>query len=141
MPLLAGYLGTRMAALWPIAAILAALIVAALGLAGATTPLQFFIAAPAFAMLPIAIMPIFLGCRSRIDPSGSLAGAHAAFVLVGGAVAPFAGGALSDLGGFLVNGWFVVGCAVVGAALGYPAVRQADALRRGGSLLEPATAA
>jgi predicted MFS family arabinose efflux permease len=130
MPLVAGYLGTRMAAQWPIAIILVALILAALGLAGARTPLQFYLAAPAFAMLPIAIMPIFLGCLSRMDPSGSLTGAHAAFVLIGGAIAPFAGGALSDLGGFMVNGWFVVGCVVVGTALGFPAVRQADAQRR-----------
>lgn len=139
MPLLAGFLGTRMAALGPITVILVAIVVAALGLASARTPLQFYIAAPAFAMLPIAIMPIFLGCLARMDPSGSLTGAHAAFVLIGGAIAPFVGGALSDVGGYLLNGWFVVGCVVVGAALGYPALRQADAQRRQTARLEPAT--
>jgi fucose permease len=75
-------------------------------------------------------MPIYLGALARLDPSGALTGAHPAFVLIGGAVAPFVGGALSDLGGFKVNGWFVVACVIVGAVLGYPALRQADNQRR-----------
>ena len=74
-------------------------------------------------------MPIFFGCLSRVDPTGSLAGSHAAFVLIGGATAPFAGGALSDLGGFTLNGWFVVGCVLMGAVLIYPVIRRADGLR------------
>ena len=138
MPLLAGFLGTRYPARAPIVVILIGIVVAALALAGADTPLAFFIAAPAFAMLPIAIMPIFLGCLARLDSSGSLTGAHAAFVLIGGAIAPFAGGALSDLGGFSVNGWFVVACVIVGAALGYPALKAADAQRRATLRPQPA---
>ncbi|MDG1230747.1 MAG: MFS transporter [Pseudomonadales bacterium] len=129
LPLLAGYIGTRMNALIPIALILLVVAVSAFLLASAGTPLQFFIVAPLFAVLPVAIMPIFLGCLSRVDPTGSLAGSHAAFVLIGGALAPFAGGALSDLGGFSLNGWFVIGCLVVGALLIYPVIMRADSHR------------
>jgi predicted MFS family arabinose efflux permease len=128
-PLLAGFLAQRVAALWPITLILLALALAAVGMANARTPLQFYVAAPLFAMLPVAIMPIFLGALARLDPSGSLTGAHPAFVLVGVALAPFAGGLLSDLGGFVLNGWFVVGCVALGAGLGSPAVRRADRRR------------
>lgn len=129
LPLLAGYIGTRMNALAPVAVILLVVIVSAILLAAADTPIKFFLFAPLFAILPVAIMPIFLGCLSRVDPTGSLAGSHAAFVLIGGATAPFAGGALSDLGGFTLNGWFVVGCVLTGAALIYPVIRRADSLR------------
>ena len=129
-PLIAGYFGSRMASLWPLAAILSLLIVGALGLAGASTPLQFYLMGPLFAVLPAAVMPIFLGALARLDSSGSLTGAHPAFILIGGAIAPFVGGALSDYGGFMANGWFVVGCMAVGAALGFPAVRKADGRRR-----------
>ena len=74
-------------------------------------------------------MPIFLGCLARVDNTGSLAGAHPAFVLIGGAIAPFIGGALSDAGGFALNGYAVVACVVIGALLMQNAVRQADRLR------------
>lgn len=129
LPLLAGYVGTRMNALAPVAMILVVLIVSANMLATADTPVKFFIMAPLFAILPVAIMPIFLGCLARVDPTGSLAGSHAAFVLIGGATAPFVGGALSDLGGFTLNGWFVVGCVLVGGMFIYPVIRRADSLR------------
>ena len=129
LPLLAGYIGTRMNALVPVVTILLVVIVSAVLLSAANTPIKFFIFAPLFASLPVAIMPIFLGCLSRVDPTGSLAGSHAAFVLIGGATAPFAGGALSDLGGFTLNGWFVVGCVLVGGMLIYPVIRRADSLR------------
>jgi len=129
-PLIAGYFGSRMPGLWPLTAILALLMTGAVGLAGADTPMQFYLMGPLFAVLPAAIMPIYLGALARLDSSGSLTGAHPAFVLIGGAVAPFVGGALSDVGGFSTNGWFVVGCVIVGAALGYPALRKADGQRR-----------
>lgn len=129
LPLLAGYIGTRMNALAPVAVILLFIIVAAILLAAADTPVKFFFVAPLFAVLPVAIMPIFLGCLSRVDPTGSLAGSHAAFVLIGGATAPFAGGALSDMGGFTLNGWFVVGCVLIGSVFIYPVIRRADSIR------------
>lgn len=129
-PLLAGYFGSRMNSLWPLASILVLLMVGALGLSGARTPIQFYLMAPLFAILPAGIMPIYLGALARLDPSGSLTGAHPAFVLIGIAVAPFVGGALSDFGGFMASGWFVVGCLIVGAGLGYPAVRMADGQRQ-----------
>jgi len=97
--------------------------------ANADTPMEFFIAGPVFAMLPMAMMPIVLGVLARIDQSGRLTGSHPAFVLIGGAVAPFVGGAISDLGGFQVNGWFAVGCIVLGAALLVDAIRRSDRMR------------
>jgi len=129
LPLVSGYIGARTTAMLPIGIILLAIVISGLALSNAGAPVEFFIAAPIFAMLPIAIMPIFLGCLSRVDPTGSLAGAHAAFVLIGGAVAPFAGGALADMGGFSLNGWFVVASVIVGAALVFPVIRHADRMR------------
>ena len=129
LPLVSGYIGARTPAMLPIGVILLAIVISALALSNAGSPVEFFIAAPIFAMLPIAIMPIFLGCLSRVDPTGSLAGAHAAFVLMGGAVAPFAGGALADMGGFSLNGWFVVASVIVGTALVFPVIRHADRMR------------
>ncbi|MBT4162603.1 MAG: MFS transporter [Gammaproteobacteria bacterium] len=131
LPLATGFIGSRMNAMAPIGVILAIIIVSALALANANSPIEFFIAGPVYALLPIAIMPIFLGCLSRVDPTGSLAGAHAAFILIGSAIAPFAGGALADLGGFSLSGWFVVICVIVGAALAFPVVRRADLIRVG----------
>jgi predicted MFS family arabinose efflux permease len=129
LPLITGYVGTRFNALLPIIVILILLVVSALFLARADTALEFYLAAPVFAMLPIALMPIFLGCLARIDPTGSLAGSHAAFVLVGGAIAPFAGGALSDFGGFTLSGWCVLACVLIGFALALPAILRSDAIR------------
>jgi predicted MFS family arabinose efflux permease len=130
-PLIVGYLGSRMSVLWPLAIILGVLGVSALGLASARTAMQFYLMVPLFAILPTAMMPFYLGALARLDASGSLTGAHPAFVLIGGAVAPFVGGALSDFGGFTTNGWFVVACVVLGAVLGYPALRVADSRRWG----------
>lgn len=129
LPLLAGYVGSRFKATGPLGAILAVVAVSATLLSNADSALAFFVAAPIFAMLPIALMPIFLGCLARVDPTGALAGAHPAFVLIGGAVAPFVGGVLSDAGGYPLNGYAVVACVLVGAAMMYAAVRTADANR------------
>ncbi len=129
LPLLSGYIGARMNALMPITLVVSAISLAALALAHATTPMQFFLAAPVYAMLPIAIMPIFLGCLSRLDPTGSLAGSHAAFVLIGSALAPFIGGMLSDAGGFPLTGWFAATAVIVGWLLIIRAVRRSDEIR------------
>jgi predicted MFS family arabinose efflux permease len=128
-PLVAGYVGGRYSATGPIFGILVVLAVFAVLLANADTPMKFYIAGPVFAMLPIAMMPIALGALARIDQSGRLTGSHPAFVLIGGAVAPFVGGAISDIGGFAASGWFAVGCIALGAALMFGAVRQSDAMR------------
>lgn len=129
LPLLTGFLGTRFNALLPIMLILAVIAAAAVMLASAASPVEFFVLAPLYAMLPIGIMPIFLGCLSRVDPTGSLAGSHAAFVLIGGATAPFAGGALSDAGGFTLNGWFVVACVIIGGLMTLPVILRSDGIR------------
>ncbi len=128
-PLIAGYVGGRFAATGPIYGVLGALAVFAVLLANADTPMKFFIAGPLFATLPIAMMPIALGVLARLDQSGRLTGSHPAFVLIGGAVAPFVGGAISDIGGFAASGWFAVGCITAGGLLMLGAVRQSDRMR------------
>ena len=122
-------MGTRISALAPVTIILLIVMLSAIALSTADTPTKFFIFAPLFAVLPVAMMPLVLGCFSRVDPSGTLAGSHAAFVLIGGAIAPFAGGALSDSGGFALSGWFVTGCVFLGAVLVFPVIKRADFLR------------
>ena len=125
-PLIAGYIGSRGAPELPVVVIVAILLVTGIVLSGTSSVPVFFAATPLFAALPTALMPIMLGVLSRFDPSGALAGSHPAFVLIGGALAPFAGGAISDLaGGFAANGWFAAGCFVVGVLLCRPVMAQA----------------
>lgn len=129
-PLLAGWLGTRYRATLPVVVILLAIIGFGLLLASATRPWQFFLAGPFFAMMPIALMPFTLGALARVDPSGRLAGAHPAFVMLGGAAAPLSGGAIRDFyGDFIANGWVMVACVLIGAALLARVVLTSDRLR------------
>lgn len=129
-PLAAGWLGTRFRAAIPVTVILVAIVVFGLLLASASTPLQFYVAGPFYAMMPIALMPFTLGALSRVDPTGRLAGAHPAFVMLGGAAAPLSGGAIRDFSGdFIANGWGMVICVVIGAALISRTVLSSDRLR------------
>ena len=128
-PLIAGFVGARFKAMIPTAVIVLAVVGFAVMLAQASSPIDFYIAGPFFAMMPIAMMPIVLGALSRIDPTGRLAGSHPAFVTLGGALAPLVGGAISQPGNYAANGWMVLGCGVVGSALLYSALRAADRLR------------
>lgn len=128
-PLLAGYIGSRTAPGLPVAVIILILLVTGVSLSNIGTVTAFFVATPLFAALPTALMPIMLGVLSRFDPSGALAGSHPAFIMIAGAVAPFAGGAISDLsGGFAANGWFAACCFVAGFLLCRPVMARA---RRG----------
>ncbi len=123
-PLLAGYIGARMRPMVPMVVIVCALLVACFTVASTTTVWPFYIAAPLFGALPTALLPILLGVLSRFDASGTLAGAHAAFVLVGGAVAPFAGGYVRDLGdNYLLNGYFACACIAIGFVFMLPVLR------------------
>ena len=134
-PLVAGFIGARMRPLVPLSVIVVALLIACFTVASTTTALPFYIAAPLFAALPTALLPILLGVLSRFDPTGTLAGAHAAFVLLGGAIAPFAGGYVRDLGeSFLLNGYFACACIALGFVFMLPVLRNdgAAATRRGG---------
>lgn len=125
-PLLAGWVGSRMAPGLPIAVIVAILLVTGVSLSNIGTVPAFFIATPLFAALPTAVMPIMLGVLSRFDPSGGLAASHPAFIMIAGAIAPFAGGFISDAsGGFAANGWFAAACIFVGALLCRPVMSQA----------------
>ena len=125
-PLLAGWVGSRMAPGLPIAVIVAILLVTGVSLSNIGTVPAFFIATPLFAALPTAVMPIMLGVLSRFDPSGGLAASHPAFIMIAGAIAPFAGGFISDASGsFAANGWFAAACIFVGALLCRPVMSQA----------------
>jgi MFS family permease len=136
VPLIAGMVGVRMKPLVPMVVIVLLLLAACFTVATTTTAIPFYIAVPLFGSLPMAIMPILLGVLSRYDPSGTLAGAHAAFVLLGGAIAPFAGGYVRDhADSFATNGYFACICIALGFLLMLPIIRNdgASARHRGGS--------
>ena len=125
-PLVAGYVGSRVRPLLPLLILTVLLTISGLALSNIDGPLAFILATPVFAVLPTAFMPIMLGVLSRLDPSGALAGSHPAFVLLGGALAPFVGGFISDAaGGFGANGAFAVLCFVVGMAMCWPVLVRA----------------
>ncbi len=125
-PLIAGYIGSRMSATPPVATILIILLLTGVVLSNIGSAAVFFVATPIFAALPTAVMPIMLGVLSRFDPSGALAGSHPAFIMIGGAIAPFVGGAISDTAeGFAANGWFAAGCFVIGFLLCRPVMARA----------------
>ena len=127
LPLLTGYIGSRIKPLAPMLVLIALMTLGALILANIDRSLAFILAAPLFAVLPMALMPIMLGVLARLDPSGALAGSHPAFVLVAGAAAPFVGGAISDAsGGFAATGWFAAACFWLGFSLCWPVLRQAQ---------------
>ena len=126
-PLVAGYVGSRTKPLVPLLTLTALLALSGLALSNISGPMAFIIATPVFAVLPTAFMPIMLGVLSRLDPSGALAGSHPAFVLLGGALAPFVGGFISDAaGGFGANGGFAVLCFAVGIGLCWPVLWRAQ---------------
>lgn len=141
-PLAAGWLGTRFKAAIPVTVIVLAIIVFGLLLAKASSPWQFYLAGPFYAMMPIALMPFTLGALSRVDPTGRLAGAHPAFVMLGSAAAPLSGGAIRDFSGdFIANGWVMVLCVVVGTALLARVVINSDRLRNPAPAQPPVAAA
>ena len=127
LPLLTGYIGSRIKPLAPILVIALLITLSALVLANLNQPSAYMLSAPLFAVLPMALMPIMLGVLARMDPSGALAGSHPAFVMIAGAAAPFVGGAISDAtGGFAAAGWFAVACFWLGFGLCWPVLRQAQ---------------
>ena len=130
-PLLTGFLASRMKPLPPLLVLSVLMTVSGLVMSNLQASWAFVVATPVFAALPIAYMPIVLGVLARFDPSGALVGAHPAFVLIGGAVAPFVGGAISAAtGGFAANGWFTVACIWLGMCLCWPVLRLAAQGRR-----------
>lgn len=129
-PLLGGLIGARFRAALPISVILAAVAVFAVLLAHTESPLGFYVLAPLFSVGPMMMIPLALGVMARIDRSGRLTGSHPAFVTLGGAIAPIAGGALRDMsGGFALTGWFVAACLLLGFLLMTAAIRAADRSR------------
>ena len=129
LPLIAGWIGTKVRAFYPILTLVILLAIATGGLSTSNSAWQYFLVVPIFATLPTAIMPIFLGCLSRADSSGKLAASHVAFVLSGTSVAPFVGGMLIDNGGFAFAGAFSVMMIILGALLIFPMISNADQQR------------
>jgi len=141
-PLAAGWFGTRFRAAIPVTVIVLAIVVFGLLLASASTPLQFYLVGPFYAMMPVALMPFTLGALARVDPTGRLAGAHPAFVMLGSAAAPLSGGAIRDFSGdFIANGWVMVLCVTIGAALLSRVVLASDLLRRSAPITPSVAAA
>ena len=129
LPIAVGYMGTRVPTRISISAGAAILVAAALIVANTHVSMVYFVVAPVFAVLPAAIFPIFLGALSRLDLSGRLVAANQAFLMLGGALAPLIGGALSDYAGYPANGVAVACFVGIGVFLGLPALARADALR------------
>ncbi len=144
VPLLAGQFGVRVPAAYWVTSLAALIVLFAFLVATAGTPTLFAVAVPLYGVLPMALIPVFLGALARVDTTGRLAGAHPAFVLVGGTVAPFVGGALSDFGGFIANAAAVAVCALLGSLLMWSDLRRSDELRasllRGGTIASSASA-
>lgn len=128
-PLLAGYLGARYPSMRLSAVMIAAMLALAYVLAGVSDATTFMWSVPVFVALPTALMPIFLGATATVDPSGRLAGSHPAFVMIGAALTPVVGGALSDALGFSANGWMTMACIIAGALMMVPVLRAADQMR------------
>ena len=126
LPLIAGWISTKVRAFFPILVLVILLAMATTALSISDSAWQYFLVVPIFATLPTAIMPIFLGCLARTDSSGKLAASHVAFVLSGTSAAPFIGGILIDKGGFGLAGGFSVFMIMLGAFLIFPMVLKAD---------------
>ncbi len=127
-PLLSAALATRVPAGVAVVVVSVALMVASWAVVQADSLAAFATAAPLFAALPLAIMPLVLGALARFDGSGRLTGAHPAFVLLGGALAPFIGGAIRDTtGDFGGNAAVAIACFLVGLVLMTPVLRRARA--------------
>ncbi|MCP5181084.1 MAG: MFS transporter [Pseudomonadales bacterium] len=138
-PLIAGFVGPRMRPLVPLLSIVTLLLAACYAVAATRSGTVFMVAVPVFGALPTAFMPILLGVIARFDPTGRMAGSHPAFVLIGGAVAPFAGGYVRDMGdSFLWNGYFACGCIAVAFLLMLPLIRSDGSVStRRSELLQP----
>ena len=126
LPLIAGWIGTKVRAFFPILILVILLAMATTALSTSDSAWQYFLVVPIFATLPTAIMPIFLGCLARTDSSGKLAASHVAFVLSGTSASPFIGGILIDEGGFGLAGGFSAFMIMLGAILISPMVLNAD---------------
>jgi hypothetical protein len=136
-PLIGGWIGASFRATLPIGCVLAALVLFALLLANNESAVGFYVLAPLYSIAPMMMLPIALGVLARIDRSGRLTGSHPAFVMLGGAAAPIVGGALRDLsGGFVLTGWCVAACVIIGGACMFRAIALSDA----GRVVVPTTA-
>lgn len=131
VPLAAGFIGSRTKPLLPLSVIVGLLLIACYVVATTGSVIAFSIAVPLFGSLPMAFLPIMLGVLSRYDPTGKLAGAHAAFVLTGGALAPFAGGYVRDLSeNYAMNGYFACVCIAIAFIILLPIIRADDVASR-----------
>lgn len=130
-PVAAGAMGARFGTLGPVVLAGTLLIVVGYLVANASEPTMFYSSVPIFMVVPLAMLPIFLGGLSVLDPTGKLAASHAAFVTMGGALGPVITGRIADQSGFSAVGWFAVAVFFVGIILMTLAARRADQIRRG----------
>ncbi len=131
VPLAAGFIGSRTKPFLPLIVIVGLLLAACYVVATTQSVVAFSVAVPLFGSLPMAFLPIMLGVLSRYDPSGTLAGAHAAFVLTGGALAPFAGGYVRDMAeNYAMNGYFACVCITIAFVILLPIIRADGAASR-----------
>ena len=83
-------------------------------------------AMPLFAMVPMVLIPFFLGAIAKLDPTGGLAAAHPAFATMGSAAGSVVMGYVADCQGFTGIGWVVLTVILVGAPLISIALLEAD---------------
>lgn len=128
-PVAAGAVGARFGTMGPV--ILAGTLLIAIGylVTNASGPAMFFSSVPVFMVVPLALLPIFLGGLSVLDPTGKLAASHAAFVTMGGALGPVITGRIADHSGFSAVGWFAIAVFFIGIVLMTLAARRADQIR------------
>jgi predicted MFS family arabinose efflux permease len=129
-PLAAGFLGPRLSTTLPMMTVLLLMVASAFVLANFHSPLPFILSGPAFAALPIILLPVMLSAFTAVDPSGRMAGTFPSFMTFAAAAGPFIGGASADLGGYSAVGWVSIGFLVVSGLMMLQIARRADAIRR-----------
>lgn len=130
-PIAAGTMGARFGTLGPVVLTGILLIIAGYLVTNSDGPAMFFGSVPVFMVVPLAMLPIFLGGLSVLDPTGRLAASHAAFVTMGGALGPVITGRIADASGYSAVGWFAIAVFAGGIILMTLAARRADQIRRG----------
>ncbi len=128
-PISAGMVGARYGSLKPVLVFIALLVAAAYVLATVSSASVFFAVVPVFMLLPLTLMPFFLGGLAALDPSGRLVAANPAFVTMGGAIGPVIGGYIADVSGFFQVGLVSMGLFLLGAGLMIAGLGRADQLR------------
>ncbi len=129
-PISAGFVGARFGSWLPVLVFIVLMIGCAYLLATIDSQNLFYAVIPIFMMLPLTMMPFFLGGLATLDPSGRLVAANPAFVTMGGAIGPVIGGYAADLYGFYEAGLLSIGLFLLGVGLMFQGLSRADEIRR-----------